>query len=328
MKIPPLLARNVAGSWGDAGRDWLDGLPALLADVCDRWRLTPGDPFELTYHWVMAVARESGEPAVLKLGVPSSDHLRVEAAALRAWNGNGAVRLLEHDPGRGALLVERAEPGVRVAALVTENDTAATDVLIDVMRGLHTTPPPAAGVPDLRELAKDFATYLQRFPDGGPLPERLVRAAARLFDELCDSAPARVLLHGDLHHDNVLSADRRPDQENAPHQQNAPHQENAPRHGGARREWLAIDPHGWVGDPGYDLGCMLYNPAPADVEPDVLTLLPARLDRLTAGAGQPRERVVAWGFVVAVLSEVWTCEDGGDPDGKPLAVAHALEPLL
>lgn len=95
VKISPRLARNVAGAWGDAGRSWLADLPALLADVLDRWRLAPGDPFALTYHWVMAVTRDSGEAAVLKLGVPSSEHLWVEAVALRTWAGAGAVR-----PGR------------------------------------------------------------------------------------------------------------------------------------------------------------------------------------------------------------------------------------
>jgi streptomycin 6-kinase len=301
--IPPQLTRNVAGAWGDAGRDWLADLPTVLAGVLDRWRLEPGEPFALSYHWVMAVTRADGGPAVLKLGVPTSEHLRVEAAALRAWDGNGAVRLLEHAPEHGALLLERAVPGARAAALVEGDDAAATGALLAVMHGLHATPPPATGLPDLRELAGDFATYLHRFPDGGPLPGHWVSLAARLFDELCDSAPARVLLHGDLHHDNVLRADRRP--------------------------WLAIDPHGYVGDPGFDLGTLLYNPDPGQIRPDTtIGLLPARLERMTAESGQPAERVIGWCFVMAVLSEVWTCEDGGEPDGKPLAVADALRHLL
>jgi streptomycin 6-kinase len=300
--IPPVLASNVTGVWRDEGRAWLADLPTVLADVLDRWSLEPGDPFALTYHWVTAVTRADGEPAVLKLGVPTSEHLRVEAATLRAWDGNGAVRLLEHDPDLGALLLERADPGTRAASLVPDDDEAATGALLDVMHALHAATPPDTGVHDLRELAEDFATYLHRFPDGGPLPEEWVRTAARLFDDLCDSAPARVLLHGDLHHDNVLRA--------------------------ARRPWLAIDPHGHVGDPGFDLGTLLYNPDPGNAEPDVLALLPSRLDRLTAGSGQPRDRVIGWCFVMAVLSEVWTCEDGAEPDGKPLLVAEALHPLL
>jgi streptomycin 6-kinase len=300
--IPPALTRNVTGAWRDEGRAWLADLPAVLADVLDRWSLEPGDPFALTYHWVMAVTRADGEPAVLKLGVPTSEHLRVEAAALRAWDGNGAVRLLEHAPDRGALLLERAEPGTRAATLVPGDDEAATEALLGVMHALHAAEPPDGGVHDLRALGDGFTRYLRRFPDGGPLPGEWVTTAARLFDDLCDSAPARVLLHGDLHHDNVLRA--------------------------ARRPWLAIDPHGHVGDPGFDLGTLLYNPDPGDAEPDVLALLPSRLAQLTAGSGQPRDRVIAWCFVMAVLSEVWTCEDGGEPDGKPLVVAHALHPLL
>lgn len=302
MWIPPALTRNVTGAWRDEGRAWLADLPAVLAGVLDRWSLEPGDPFALTYHWVMAVTRADGEPAVLKLGVPTSEHLRVEAAALRAWDGNGAVRLLEHDPDQGALLLERAEPGTRAATLVPDDDEAATEALLGVMHALHATAPPDTGVPDLCELAGGFTRYLHRFPDGGPLPGEWVTTAARLFDDLCDSAPARVLLHGDLHHDNVLRA--------------------------ARRPWLAIDPHGHVGDPGFDLGTLLYNPDPGNAEPDVLALLPSRLAQLTAGSGQPRDRVIGWCFVMAVLSEVWTCEDGGEPDGKPLLVAHALHPLL
>ena len=171
------------------------------------------------------------------------------------------------------------------------------------MHALHAAAPPDSGVPDLRELGRGLRRgTCTAFRTADHSPEHWVTTAARLFDDLCDSAPDRVLLHGDLHHDNVLRA--------------------------ARRPWLAIDPHGHVGDPGFDLGTLLYNPDPGEAEPDVLALLPSRLAQLTAGSGQPRDRVIGWCFVMAVLSEVWTCEDGGEPDGKPLVVAHALHPLL
>jgi streptomycin 6-kinase len=300
--VPAVLARNAVGVWGDAGRAWLADLPAVLSGVLSDLALEPGAPFDLTYHWVMAVTRADGTQAVLKLGVPGAEHLAVEAAALRAWGGRGAVRLLGHDAGRGALLLERAEPGTRAAALVPHEDSTATGALIGVMRELHAAPPPAAGVPALGELAADFDAYLRTYPVDGPMPRRLVQTAARLFADLCASAPDTVLLHGDLHHDNVLCAGRQP--------------------------WLAIDPHGYVGDPGYDVGAVLYNPDPTDPHPDVLPLVPARLDQLVEDSGLPRDRVVAWCLVKAVLSEVWSCEDGGRPDGKPLAVAVALEPLL
>ena len=126
--------------------------------------------------------------------------------------------------------------------------------------------------------------------------------ARHLFAELCATAPGRVVLHGDLHHDNVLSAGREP--------------------------WLAIDPHGVVGDPGYEIGALLYNPDPTGDDDTVLDLVPARVEQLADGLGMPVERVVAWGFVQGVLSEVWTFEGDGTRTMRSLRLAQRLEPLL
>ncbi len=110
-----------------------------------------------------------------------------------------------------------------------------------------------------------------------------------------------VVLHGDLHHDNVLRAEREP--------------------------WLAIGPHGAIGDQGYDCGAMLHNPWPWRREDNLLALVPRRIEQLAEGFGLPVERVVAWGFVMGVLSEVWTAQ-GGTPGGRALDVAELLMPRL
>jgi Aminoglycoside/hydroxyurea antibiotic resistance kinase len=89
----------------------------------------------------------------------------------------------------------------------------------------------------------------------------------------------------------------------------------------------AIDPHGVVGDRGYDCGAMLYNPDMDQREHPLLALVPARIEQLADGFGIPIERVVAWGFVMGVLSEVWTAQ-GGTPGSRALDVALLLEPWL
>jgi streptomycin 6-kinase len=300
VPVPPELARNVVENWAAAGVRWLAALPALVGDVAADWGLAVGPPFELSFHWVAPVTRADGTPAVLKLGVPSG-HLAVEAEALRAYGGHGAVRLLAEDPGRGALLLERAEPGTPVAALVRHDDTAATAALIGVGRRLHRPVPPGCTLPELSGERESFRSYLARFPRDDPLPRHLVVRAAGLFDELCASAPDRHVLHGDLHHDNVLRARREP--------------------------WLAIDPHGVVGDRGYDCGAMLYNPEMDRREEGLLALVPARIEQLADGFGLPVDRVTAWGFVMGVLSEVWTAA-GGTPGSRALDVAMLLEPRL
>lgn len=239
---------------------------------------------------------------MLKLGVPGSAQVGLEAATLELYRGRGAVRLLARDEARGALLLERAEPGVPVTSLVPDRDPEATEAAVAVMRRLHVPPPSECRLPDLTVESASFSRHLREHPGDSPLPRHLVEGAGRLFDELCADTPARVVLHGDLHHDNVLTATREP--------------------------WLAIDPHGVVGDPGYELGALLYNPDPHRRDDALLDLVPARLEQLADGQGMPLERAVAWGFVKAVLSEVWTAQDGGTPDSRALDVAHLLLPEL
>jgi streptomycin 6-kinase len=122
-----------------------------------------------------------------------------------------------------------------------------------------------------------------------------VETARARLRELTSTVSARTVLHGDLHHDNLLWSDE-------------------------RQAWVAIDPHGVVGDRGYDVGALLINPwrdAPAD-------RVARRLDILREMLGEDRDRLAAWGLVRAVLAEAWTVQVAGHPDGRPLSVAEAL----
>ena len=300
------LARNAVEAWGDNGARWLAALPTVLHEVAAAWDLTVGTPYELSYHYVTAVTCGDGTPAVLKLGVPSGDSLRSEVPALRAWDGRGAVRLLRADLDRGALLLERAEPGSRLTDLVPNRDSEATAVAIEVMRRLAVPPPPDSTMPDARSQGAAFDDYLALHGDGGPLPHDLVALAGGLMRELCASTTQRVVLHGDLHHDNILRATREP--------------------------WLAIDPHGIVGDPGYETASLLFNPDPDNRAEALTALVPARVEQLADGLAMPIERVVAWGFVKAVMSDVWTAEGwtpaARSPISRALDVARLLAPML
>jgi streptomycin 6-kinase len=299
--IPPALCRNVVQTWGADGERWLADLPVLVATVARDWDLHLGATYALTYHYVAAATLADGSAAVLKLGMPQPGHLAVEAAALELYGGHGAVRLLKHDVARGALLLERAHPGTPASALVPHRDEEATAAVVAVTTRLHRAPPDST-LPRLTAERASFAAYLREHPGDGPIPRHLVERADRLFEELCATTSGRVVLHGDLHHDNVLRADREP--------------------------WLAIDPHGLVGDPGYEVGALLYNPTPGRRDDGLLALVPARIEQLADGLGQPPERVVAWGFVKAVLSEVWTAQGSGIPGSRALDVALRLLPLL
>ncbi|MEV4256899.1 aminoglycoside phosphotransferase family protein, partial [Spirillospora sp. NPDC049652] len=203
----------------------------------------------------------------------------------------------------GALLLERATPGTRLRDLVPGRDEEATSALVGVMRRLHVPPPDGCPLPDAITQVTAFDEYAARLGENGPLPLDYVVRAGGLMRELCADASARVVLHGDLHHDNVLS--------------------------GTREPWLAIDPHGLVGDPGYDTGTFLYDPEPDDRDEALTALVPARVEQAADQLGVPLDRVIAWGFVKAVMSDVWTAEDWHPGDTwSPLSRAHDVAHLL
>ncbi len=278
-----------------------------MQELARDWDLTVGAPYELSYHYVAAVVCGDGTPAVLKLGVPSGTSLAEEAPALEAFGGRGAVRLLRVDLDRGALLLERITPGWRVRDLVPDRDREATSAAIEVMRRLHGPPPPGCSVPEVLVQAQAFDDYRAVHGEAGPLPLDLVVRAGGLMRELCASATDRVVLHGDLHHDNILRATREP--------------------------WLAIDPHGVIGDPGYEVGSLLFNPDPGNRDEKLTGLVPSRVEQFADALAMPVDRVVAWGFVKAVLSDVWSAEGWSSvadrsPISRALDVARLLLPRL
>ena len=297
VPVPFGLVRAAHEAWGDVGRRWLAELPGTVRDLVAHWALELGELLPMSIHWVCAVTTAEGRPAVLKVGPPAPGHLPVEAQVLRLFDGSGSVRLLREDQARGALLLERAVPGDALSGLVPGDDEKATAVLVDVLHALHRPAPP--DLSDVLDQRHDLYLHLRT---DGLLPARLVDRAAGLFSELSGDATERVVLHGDLHHDNVLRAERSP--------------------------WLSIDPHGSAGDPGYDIGSILFNPAHLERDTDLLALLPRRIEQLADGLGMDIDRVVAWGFVKAVLSQVWSCEVPAPRLTRALDVALVLEPRL
>ncbi len=301
MRLPELFVRNISSAFPERGAPWLASLPDLIAGYAARWQLTLGEPYPLSYNYVVAATRDGGQRVVLKLGPPPvpgqdpSDYGH-EFPALRAAAGRGLVRLLEYDAAGGGALLERIEPGTPLTELVLAgNDEQATAVALEVMRALREVAPGGHPFPELVRWAR---AYEQPCPAGIP-PADFDRGAGLFADLLADSVPA-VLLHGDLHHDNIL---RRPGSSGGV--------------GGARGpagEWVAIDPKGVLGEPAFEVAALLRNPYPQVLTmPDPARLLARRVDQLAEGLAVPAQRVRAWGYAAAVLSAVWDADVGLDP---------------
>ncbi|QIN84879.1 phosphotransferase [Rubrobacter tropicus] len=304
MNFPPIpedFVRTQTSLHGDAGAAWLDRLPALTGEFEERWSLSVGPPFpNLSYNWVAPALREGGTPAVLKLSFPGEKEFGTEAAALEVFAGGGICRLLELDLDRGAMLLERLEPGTPLTAL--RSDEEATATAAGVMKKLWRPAPAGHAFPTVADWARGFDRLRRRFGGGtGPMQARLVEEAESLFADLLASQGEPLLLHGDLHQENILKAGREP--------------------------WLAIDPKGVVGEAAYDTAALLHNPAQALDTPDPKKLLERRLEVLSGELGLDRARIRAWGLAQAVLAGYWTLEDGGSVWDEALVFARLLEEI-
>lgn len=300
MPLPPELPaefrRRVGSVWKERGDEWLKRLPGLVDRYARRWSLDSLEaPFTLSYNYVLA-ARRGGEPVVLKLGVPRAE-FACELAALRLYDGDGAVRLLEADADGGAMLLERLLPGETLVPLALEDDAAATAVAATVLARWRRPPPPGHAFPTVADWGRGFERMRARFDGGtGPLPAGLTGRAESLFAELLASSGPPVVLHGDLHHGNILSATREP--------------------------WLAIDPKGVVGEAEYEAGALIRNPS-AEIAADA-AIAARRVAQLADLLGFDRQRIRDWAFAQAILAAWWGVEDGHPANPRWLAIAETL----
>ncbi|MEV8371852.1 aminoglycoside phosphotransferase family protein [Kribbella sp. NPDC056861] len=271
IDIPEAFARTTVEREGAAGTAWLATLPALVADLLDRWGCVPDG--ELMYGGVGVIVPT--RDLVLKVSFPHPGN-RYEPDALETWAGRGAVVLHDRDDEHFAMLLERAHPAT--LAMVADEDEIA-GVAGRISHRLAVPAPPH--LPRLRDQATTWAEDLER--DSRELPHNLslaaLDAARATIRDLGHDQP-ELLIHGDLNARNILRADREP--------------------------WLAVDPKGYAGDPAYDAGILLKTRAltilPA-AEP--AKGLQRCLDIFAEAAELDRERVGRWAQLHAVQTAFW-----------------------
>ncbi len=271
--VPRYLAETASRE--DGLREWIAGLPGIVAGLADRWSLSVGEPFQPggQCSWTAPASRPDGAELVLKVGFrfPGGEE-RDEAAGLRVWDGNGAVRL--HDcesESVYALLIERCVPGTPLGRVLPEPEQDL--VVTGLLRRLWAQPHEGYAFRPLAQMCQAWADAFEAEYATAGAPGRLdpglARAGIALFRELPTTADRQVLLCTDLHGDNVLAARREP--------------------------WLVIDPKPYVGDPAYDVLQHMLNCE------DRLAADPAALAARMAGlAGVDAARVRQWLFARSV----------------------------
>lgn len=227
ISIPEEFAVATVAREGEAGSAWVAALPDLVQAMCERWSLVVDGPVMHGYLGLVFPVRRADEPCVLKVSW-ADESTTGEVAALTAWSGRGAVRLLAFEPALNAMLLERLNFR---RSLNNVGIDEAVSIAGSLLRRL------AIPAPDGIRLMQTVAENLSRsLPDrwerlGRPLPRRVLDQACDLAT-LLGVAGGGVLVNYDLLYGDVLASEREP--------------------------WLVVDPKVVVGDPEFGMAQLLW----------------------------------------------------------------------
>jgi len=268
---------NIINVYKDKGRLWLSQLPKIISRISEKYRLSElKTVHNLSYNYVLS-GLQSSQPIILKIGL-DIDGLHQEAKALDSFAGFGVIKLLEQE--NDMLLLERAVSGISLKSYFPTREMQAIKIACDVMQRLHLAPLPKTNrFPNIKDL-------LSIIDKKSSIQDNYIQKARHLRDHLLSTSLEPVLLHGDLHHDNIL--------------QNG-------------YDFLAIDPKGVIGEPVFDVAAFIRNPIPELLDSvHILDIISNRIDVFARILIKDPQRIKDWCFVQTVLAHIWALEDGVD----------------
>lgn len=272
---------NIIRIYGNSGGQWFDNLPKTIEHLSIKWNLSNLKVHQnLSYNYILD-GLQNKQPIILKIGY---DKLNIsnEFDALSVFQNHGVIKMYDTDLENGALLLERAVPGKTLKSLFPVSDNKAMEIACTLIDNLH-----RAKIPSENNFPT-LENWLQIIDKDWDLPKEHLLRARELKEYLLKSTQQIVMLHGDLHYDNILSCEN---------------------------HWKVIDPKGVIGDATYDkTGCLLREPLKELLQTkDVVSLLSTRINLVSKHFNLEIERIIDWTYVQTVMAICWCFEDNQNP---------------
>lgn len=300
--LTPEFKQSIINTHGDAGRTWLEQLPQIIDYAKDTWQLTNLQIMPvISYNYVAASFSQIYQQAVvLKISLPNQEYHQ-EQQALIYFDGHGINRLLDFNREHGILLLQKIGSGVNLKSLLPHDENQAILHAATVIKQLHAKPMPIETSTSYPSLA-NWLSVLDDFQHPA-VDQLLVTIAQTLATQLLDDKVDNYLLHGDLHHENILQ-----------------------NHDGS---WLAIDPKGVIGELAYEVGAFMRNPVPELLSaPNLSEILSNRIDQFGHTLNLDKSRLNAYSYVTTMLAIIWNIEDNGNQWPAWLVILNTLKNIL
>jgi len=287
------LKKNMQSIYQEKGEKWIADLPAIVDLVREHWKLIHVIPVEnMTYHFVAKAEMESHQKVVLKIGLDKKS-IENEKKTLLFFNGKGSVKLLDFYEEYHAMLLDQIIPGYSLKSIYPAQFDFVIETYCKTMQKLHSRKLP----------------YYHSFPhvhswlaaidhvSKDKLPQILIEKAIDLKNKLLSTLSNEKLLHGDLHHDNIIQD---------------------------KNEWIIIDPKGVVGEVEFEAAAFdfMHIDELANYK-EAKEIMHSRIERLAKKAHLDPQRLMDWVYVRLILMAVWSVEDNGDPT-SPINLASFL----
>lgn len=278
IHLPCSFRDKIVNCFGVEGREWLATLELRVQQVAHEWSLTVVAPVsDLSYNYVLFVENSDQEACVLKMSLPGEE-FENELQALQIYDSAGCVKLLHSDVLNGALLLERLQPGTMLSEEQDENK--AIHHFCEVWNKIRRPLTEGYAFPMITDWATTFTDYCASPSIKRPIPVEIVQKADNYMQELSMNAHDIQLLHGDLHHDNILFSEH--------------------------RGWIAIDPKGVGGDPVFDIVPFLVNHLFKNEDPR--SVLNKKLDSICENLVLHRSRLLKAAYAMSILKACWSIE--------------------
>jgi streptomycin 6-kinase len=292
LELDQAKQRFIKKRFGSFGIAWIRDFPELIQTCLEQWGLTLIGRAEagLAVNSVFFVQRGE-QSCVLKVGLPQPEQL-TEIEALGLFSSDQVVNVLAWDEPKRALLMERIQPGLTLRSLLDnpDLDTDLVSYAAPLLMSLQVPAEETCQLPTYQNWLKDG--FSPEVLEQAPKLAQYVDLALRLNRRLTDRWNDVFVLHGDLHHDNILK-------------------EN---HLG----WVAIDPKGVIGPRIYDCGRFIHNFIPFAADRGCTSeavalaagLILRRCQTLSELSRYPTADLIAVGFIDLTLASSWSVADG------------------
>jgi streptomycin 6-kinase len=263
-------------------------LPGIISACEKKWQvnITRTPVANLSFNYIAKARLDNGKKVVVKIGPPEKEFF-TEMETLDRFNGNGMVRLLAGDTELRAMILEAISPGTSLREIQSKDDEKATEIGASVIQKVVLPVPKRHSLPSLANWV-EVLNRIADFPLDGPVTVKRIKKAQHIFDALESSKNKDMLIHGDLHHDNILF--------------------------GKNKGWVAIDPKGLIADPVYNTARFMMNWWHTNPRTGMIV---RRFNIFSDITGFAKDRLIGWAYVDCMISRSWCIEEGNDPNGFP-----------